>query len=378
MCVRKTPQQVIDDFRKVHGDTYDYSPVIYQNTHSAVTIICPVHGEFVQKPVVHLRGSGCPCCAATRRADLQRHDTRGVIAKFRKIHGNVYDYSSVDYRGSKETVTIICKDHGPFDQRAGDHLHGSGCVKCINEIRRTDKLRDGGSIIDQFQEVHGDTYDYSLVDYSGIHQRVDIICRLHGPYSQRVNDHLQGCGCPICGNANTAKSRTLPSTKIIEQFREAHGDTYDYSSVVYINGCSKVCIGCKTHGIFRQTPRNHKNGQGCPKCVNHVSKPANAWLDSLGIPDDPDHREIRGLIANNKYTVDGYDPDTKTVYEFHGDYWHGNPKIYESSDINPSVGKTYGQLYQNTLNKKYAYVGAGFKYVEMWESDWNKIFDHCY
>ena len=59
---RKTLDMFIEEARKVHGDTYDYSKVKYVNNSTKVTIICPIHGEFEQTPISHLRGCGCSKC----------------------------------------------------------------------------------------------------------------------------------------------------------------------------------------------------------------------------------------------------------------------------------------------------------------------------
>lgn len=72
------------------------------------------------------------------------------------------------------------------------------------------------------------------------------------------------------------------------------------------------------------------------------------------------------------YKVDGYDPKTKTVYEFHGDYWHGNPKVYNPNDMNTKLRRKFGTLYNKTQQKKALILKQGYKYVEMWESDWIK------
>ena len=55
-------------FEKIHGNNFDYSKVIYEGLTSKVIIICPEHGEFLQQPRLHLRGSnGCKVCIAKRK-----------------------------------------------------------------------------------------------------------------------------------------------------------------------------------------------------------------------------------------------------------------------------------------------------------------------
>ena len=77
-------------------------------------------------------------------------------------------------------------------------------------------------------------------------------------------------------------------------------------------------------------------------------------------------------IKNLKVTVDGFDPETNTVYEFLGDYWHGNPEVYSAKEKNLVNKKTFGRLYQKTLQRISTLKEAGFKVVYIWESSFNK------
>lgn len=65
-ALRKKTDKVIDDFRSVHGNKYDYSKVEYVNNKTKVCIICPEHGEFWQKPDNHMNGKGCPFCSKSK------------------------------------------------------------------------------------------------------------------------------------------------------------------------------------------------------------------------------------------------------------------------------------------------------------------------
>jgi very-short-patch-repair endonuclease len=119
-----------DDFIKIvkgiHGDKYDYSKTDYKNTKTPITIICPIHGEFVQSPEKHqYQKSGCPICAG----NLQ-DTTETFIEKAIHIHGDKYNYDKVDYVNGKSKVTITCLKHGDFLQRANNHLAGDGCPRC--------------------------------------------------------------------------------------------------------------------------------------------------------------------------------------------------------------------------------------------------------
>ena len=83
--------------------------------------------------------------------------------------------------------------------------------------------------------------------------------------------------------------------------------------------------------------------------------------------------DLEFFIPETRYRVDGYCTETNTIYEFHGDYWHGNPKIYKSDHINVVNGKTMGELYQNTIFREQQLVALGYNIVIMWESEFKLI-----
>lgn len=69
----------------VHKDRYDYSLVNYKNSRATVCIICKKHGEFNQKPIDHLRGSGCPECGLNNTIKNLTHNHIGwTLEKWKK------------------------------------------------------------------------------------------------------------------------------------------------------------------------------------------------------------------------------------------------------------------------------------------------------
>ena len=134
---RMTKEEFIEKANQVHGKgTYDYSKVIYININTDVTIICPIHGDFPQKPNNHINGArGCPFCKGGVKLT-----TEEFIKRARKKHGNEYDYSKVDYKNNHTEVIIVCPKHGDFPQTPNDHLNGSGCSKC-NKNKGEESIR---------------------------------------------------------------------------------------------------------------------------------------------------------------------------------------------------------------------------------------------
>jgi hypothetical protein len=114
--------------------------------------------------------------------------------------------------------------------------------------------------------IHKNKYDYSLVEYTGARNKVIIICKEHGPFEQTPNNHLNSHGCNKCGCLETNKKSKKSKEYFLEKSLSIHKDKYDYSLVEYIGAKNKVIIICKEHGEFIQSPSNHLSGQGCKKC----------------------------------------------------------------------------------------------------------------
>lgn len=262
---RTTTDEFIKKAKEVHGDKYDYSKVNYVSTDEKVCIICHEHGEFWQTPYKHIKGNGCPRCAGKNKT------TKDIIKEFKEIHGDLYDYSKVEYVGTHKKVCIICPEHGEFWQTPANHIGGKGCPKCAGKNKTTDEF------IKEAREVHGDKYDYSKSVYNGSETKTCIICKKHGEFWQTPYVHIKmGCGCPKCGG-----HIRYTIDDFINAASKVHGEKYDYSKVEYVNNKRKVCIICPEHGEFWQTPREHLSGCGCPKC----SRENSGKCHSLNIED---------------------------------------------------------------------------------------------
>lgn len=136
MTKKKTTAQFIAEAKDVHGDFYDYSKVEYKGNKQKVKITCPIHGEFEQVAYHHLDGCGCQECYNERRGNTRRSTVQRFIEAAKKVHGDKYDYSRVNYKNSKEQVEIVCPQHGVFLQSPNMHLQGNGCPICRNYARR--------------------------------------------------------------------------------------------------------------------------------------------------------------------------------------------------------------------------------------------------
>ena len=99
------------------------------------------------------------------------------IEKAKKVHGDKYDYSKVNYIDSKTKICIICPEHGEFWQTPSSHLRKRGCPFCANNIKYTNE-----KFIEKASAIHHNRYDYSKTKYVNNKTKVCIICPEHGEF----------------------------------------------------------------------------------------------------------------------------------------------------------------------------------------------------
>lgn len=192
----------IEKCKAVHGERYDYSKVEYKGTYDYVIITCSKHGDFKQQARIHVSGFGCKDCAKESISSKNRKTNEQFITSSEKIHGKKYDYSLVEYVHSQQEVVIVCEKHGNFLQKPKDHISGSGCSACGLESTISHSIKDTEYFIEKAMSVHGDLYDYSKSKYVAAKEPIEIVCKYHGSFWQRVADHYSS-GCSKCGSIDT-------------------------------------------------------------------------------------------------------------------------------------------------------------------------------
>ena len=239
-------------------------------------------------------------------------------------HGDKYDYSLAEYKGLKEFVTIICKTHGEFQQRAGEHFR-YGCNQCGNERTRDSKRLDTETVIRRSREINGDRYDYSRTTYVDSETKITIGCKIHGFFEQLPGVHyLRGSGCNECGNDSMKLKQRETKEEFVQKAKQVHGDVLDYSKVNYQGSHVKVEIICPIHGSFFQTPAAHKSGAYC----RHCSFELNAQGTRIGIEE---------FIRRAK--------------KIHGEKFDYSQSVYKSKDTPLVIScPTHGEFNQSPAN----------------------------
>lgn len=197
-----TTEIFIKKAQDIHNNKYSHLKASYKKYHDKLIITCPNHGDFIQSPYLHLRGSGCPLCYGNNRITTEK-----FIQKAQNIHGNKYSYELSCYINNRIKLIITCPKHGNFQQRPTRHLSGDGCPKCgIISTTNKNKLTTE-EFIRRAEKIHGKHYDYSKSNYIGWDIPLTIICSRHSEFEQKPIIHLNYCGCPDCGNNSKGELR---------------------------------------------------------------------------------------------------------------------------------------------------------------------------
>lgn len=352
----KTQDQILEEFKTVHGDKFDYSKVVYTGINDKVIISCPIHGEFKQTPRLHIRSNGCRKCANLQMSLKNKLTTNEFVALAEVKHKSRYDYSSVDYQDSTTEVSIICKNHGTFKQKPAVHLMGSGCPKCAKESRVAKSFLTTSEFIEAANIKHSGLYDYSKTEYVSAKTKVIVGCSIHGDFQAIPSNHLSGAGCPTCGVLEQVSKRTNSFEETIEKAKSVHNNKYIYNQGDYVNSSSLLTVSCPDHGLFEIKAVQHTAGQGCPKCSYQTSVEEQKLFAAF----PQFERQNKSIIAPKH--LDMYSENHKLAVEIDGRYWHsdknGKHKRYhlEKTEQCASQGISLLHFWDDEINDNFPIV----------------------
>ncbi len=247
--------------KELYGDKYSYHKTIYTKAKELTTITCNLHGDFKISSDSHLSDTGCPKCGRQRTTDSRRITKEDFIERAKLQHGDTYDYSIVAFKNTKDKIKIICKRHGIFLQDIHNHQKGVGCPKCANEARSKQNSSNTEEFIEKAVRVHGDKFNYDLVDYKDSQSKVDIICKKHRLFKQSPSNHMQGKGCPKCadeaiegGWSKTAWKKGAKKSKQFEAFKVYVVKCWSEEESFFKIGRTYTTVGKR----FRNIPYQYK------------------------------------------------------------------------------------------------------------------------
>jgi len=220
--------------------------------------------------------------------------------------------------------------------------------------------------INKAKEIHGDNYDYSLVEYKKYNTGIKIICKEHGVFEQSVANHLKGRGCKKCGCKKVSIAHKMSQDEFIEKANNIHNSKYCYNLINYINASVKVKIICKKHGVFQQLPSNHLAGRGCRKCSDITNSENNGWTFSKW---KNNAEKSKNFDSFKLYIIECWD-DEERFYKIGITFTKLNKRFYNTRlPYKWKVLKIYEDLPENIWKKEKELhkLNKEFKYLPMKE-----------
>lgn len=245
--IRKTTEQFVAEAQQLHP-TLKYNKTQYINTRTKVIVTCPTHGDFEVRPNDHLtKRSGCPSCSGRKRKT-----TQSFITESKAMYGDRFDYSKCQYKNTHTPVILICPEHGEFTITPKGYLHkGQSCKLCGIHDAGLKRRNTTEQFIQKAKSVHGDTYDYSKVDYQSNTCKVEIVCPKHGLFLQRATCHVDSKqGCPQCWQERRPPGRGGYSETYFKNNPQVHNDP----AILYVvhiqdNSDNFIKVGITTRSI---------------------------------------------------------------------------------------------------------------------------------
>ena len=254
-------EKFFDKCNEQHNYKYDYSKSVYID--NKISVICKTHGEFKIDTYRHSSGQGCPQCGKEsfdNYINSIRYSKEDFTEKAKLVHGDKYDYINIEYKNITTKINIICPMHGLFKQTPGSHLNNkTGCPKCGTESSKINNTITNEEFIKRSINIHNGKYNYHLSNYYGIKNEITITCSIHGPFTQRAENHLNGSGCPECSKfISSPQNRLIDFIKSVKPNIEIFSN---YKSIITGNYEIDIWIptfklGIEYHGSYWHSASN--------------------------------------------------------------------------------------------------------------------------
>lgn len=232
----------IEDANKKFNNKFDYSKFEYTKSKGEGVIICPIHGEYLQSPMNHLRSvHGCPKCALENEDRWTNYSKtkKGVscpqkyltkdecMKRLIEKYGDtfIFNLELNEWVGGNTIINVFCQKHGWFEKQVHTLLLSNcnyGCNKCANDARINKKTQDKEKVFSELRRVWNNKYIYTQETIDGyINKRtpISIICPEHGVFYKTVQKHMSQ-GCPKCTFVRLKESDLLPGGYCEELFLE--------------------------------------------------------------------------------------------------------------------------------------------------------------
>lgn len=357
---KKTSQEIFIEKAKAQYPDYGYSKVEYKGRDTAVTLICPKHGEFAIRPRTLLskekgkQPHGCWECCGMKKPALNNSEM--FKEKVLAIYDEKYVFHWEDYKCKTSLIRVECKLHGEHKVSVYSILNGGACGYCNGRLYPKDWIKNA-------KAVHGDKYVYDESKPPQVKSdRIRYKCPIHGWQETRYDCHVeQKCGCPACAGYSNILSTEQRKANWVKRCKKKYNERFDYSQFVYVNNDTKGLITCKEHHYsYMIDPWMHLRGAGgCPFCTGSEGEVhIRTWLENHHVNFVPQYSILNeNLFCKRQHLmVDFYLPDYRMFIEMNGEQhykyiacFHQDSWTFEDQQIRDESLRQYSKRHNVRL-----------------------------
>lgn len=389
MTIKQTLEAFIERANAKHNNRYDYSKSVYTNTHTNIIITCKVHGDFVQTPKTHLKSiMGCLSCIVKKDKVYLKDILPNLENEF------IHDASPTDYYYNNckfDTLTSgsekktwwkcgVCTEI--YSAYPYQKYLKTQCPYCTGQ--KVGKFNNLQVVRPDIAAQWSDKNDTLLpTDVTvGTVRKVWWKCDkcTEEWYASIGKRCIYNNGCPYCSGFKIGKYNSLASVfpHLIVEWHPTKNLPLTPQTVSARSDKKAHWICNKGHEWCTYVRSRSIDNTKCAVCARGCfSLISIQWLETIMKNENIHIQHIKNggefRIPNTRYHADGYCKETNTVYEFHGDLWHANPKLYSPNELNPRLKILNSEVYQKTIKKENIIKSAGFNLIVMWEYDFKLL-----
>lgn len=337
MSRRKTTREYIEQCKQ---NGYDLPIDDYVNARTKIKHKCSkCDNIYEQNPHNHLNGKGCPYCNGSSKVTNEEYISR---CKSKNL-----DLPIENYKGRKQKMKFKCQYCGEtYLQRADVHVdQEQGHRKCSFERRRKNYNDYYNECLRKGIDLPVNDKEYILNDKRAL----EHVCDNGHKYIQRMDLHVRGHGCPVCGGT---KKRT-PKDYIEVCKRRG----YDLPIENYINSRTEIKHRCNKCGfIYKQRPAIHLQDHGCPNCSRSLGeRHIQIYLNKHHIPYK-EQKKFPDCVYKYELPFDFYLPKQKVLIEYQGlqhfefnKHFHKTKEMFEERKLRDKIKKEYAKKHNYIL-----------------------------
>jgi hypothetical protein len=293
------------------------------------------------------------------------------------------------YSSTYSKLWFRCRNNHIFETSPHNVLKGHDCKKCSMKRVTLENRKDNSTFIKQLEQRNEKfpNKKVSLVEgqiYQKTNEPLSFRCMQGHVWNAIPKTIIRGSYCPECKRNKNILLHTYTTDTFIKLLDERNNTfnekkVFLHSNQEYKGFKSPLAFFCDKNHEWISTPDNVLNAKsGCPICARKsYSSKCIQWLKEIQKREKITiqhmlHKDGEYIIPGTRLKVDGFCKETNTVYEFYGDYWHGNPLTTNHTQLNEITQTTFGDLYSNTVDRENKIKSLGYKLVSIWESDYDK------